>query len=906
MRVGVRVCASFLVLLCFCSAWAGEYVWSATNTAMADGGFALTLDASSVFYNPAAVGVFDRAVFSAGYGLPYVGFDNSAYRGYLAYLRPINCCYSLGVRGSIEKVSAYRFLRVGGGVSLRFFAAGTLIVALSGDWLQRSYDLPPDEPLASRGPANAISPSFGLLWQTGKRLRLAVSALDFIEPNLALEAGAEGRIPARVVVAAAYEVSPYFSPEAAVLYRSFACGEKGNFDFRLGFCGGLAGGGVRWRAGFNPDEVSLGVGLHTDVIFGGLGIDYAFVLPTASSLRDAGATSHYFGLTLEGRKLRKRRGNIRLQDFYGDAHPKAGRVSVVRAVVANTGAITVGPFSCTLAQNDGSRWRMVYPAAYVDSLAPGDTAVVLWRWRPRKAGQYLLRIAADDDGTKLPDVSGSVDEADEDDNSALFAVDVAPADTIVVEPKFDQVFATQVLVKVEEEPVVPVVFFDSLSADVDSLGDAVIQIIAQRLASNPDALVEVRGYYSSDEASGASASLDSLAFARARAVVRRMMLVAPQIKGRVLVGSEHDPSKPRVISKYSSDDRRVAEENRRVEFFVSVRGKSEWDAPSDDALQVLERNEEFLLVVVGHRLAGESALDALSRASRVRERLLSKRPELARRIVVDDEVAGDTAVILRIDPDGVLYRPRERYPVSEQWRNPEPAENVIFLRREGFDDAVGWELSVATTDGEVSYVIASGRGAPPESVTWNWGIGPSGIIAPQREYRLKLSVETPSGKRDFLSAQTVSLVPRKRIEAVENMLLVEFVFDESEPLSRYLERRLFNFASLFVARADSGYVQSAEIQGHTDDIGSKRRNNKLSTLRAKREFEIMRNYIAFFAKVPLDELDDWLAAHRCELSFKGYADERPYVLRGRLVGDNGSPYGRSINRRVTLEYKYRR
>ena len=385
--------------------------WSAKNTGMADCSFSLPLDASSVFLNPAMSGAFDRGVLSAGYGLPAAGFD-AGNQIYLAYVRPLWWCYGYGFHGNFENLSGYRMLRLGLDFTKRNAIAGTLSVGGTVEWLQRSWDLAPEDPLASRSSANAISIGAGILWQPNEKFALGLSALDILEPNVTLESD-EDKIPAKYSMSSSYKFSNYFTPEIGVVYRTRIFGEQKQFDYRVGFVGELSSKVLRWRGGYNSQNVSVGIGWHTDAVFGGLDLDYSLVLPTESGLRKAGATAHYIGITIYGKPIRKRRGNIRVQQFSLKDKPKLKKPVEVSAVVENTDKIPIRNFTVIFAYDDGTGFRMSYPSHFVDSLMPGEKIELSWRWRPKKAKKYTLRVAADDDGSELPKIHGEIDEKDE-------------------------------------------------------------------------------------------------------------------------------------------------------------------------------------------------------------------------------------------------------------------------------------------------------------------------------------------------------------------------------------------------------------------------------------------------------------------------------------------------------------
>ncbi|RLF26326.1 MAG: hypothetical protein DRN14_07040, partial [Thermoplasmata archaeon] len=777
--------AGIYIFLAFAIAFSGEFRWSAKNTGMGDGGFSLALDAGGIFYNPALAGAFGGGVLSAGYGLRLTGIESSAESGYIAYARPLGWSAGAGLLWNFEKISTYQMLRLGGAFAYRIELAGTLTVGAGVNWLQRHYDLPPDDPLASRGNPSAVSFDAGILWQFGDKFAVGVSACDINEPDLALgdQSSEATKLPRRIGAGVSYRLNQYFIPEIGLVQRSFVVGEKSNPEYHFGFCGGLSSGTLFWRGGITPEAFNLGVGWRTSLLFTGMDIDYAFGLPLEKSLRSAGQTQHYFGITFYGKPTRTRRGDVCVKKIWIEGDRKVGRKITIKAAIRNAGKITLRSIPCALAIGDPEgKWRMIYPTKYIDSLAAKESEIVEWNWKPKKPGEYTIRVAADDDGGKIPDVSGTIPETDEDNNILTEKVVIAGADSIYVKPKFTTLTATHLIVKVEEEPVVPVVFFAPGSSELSDEAKGIISVIAGRMERNPDAKLVIYGYF---DPSDGDADPKTLALARSDAIRGEILRKYPDLADRVLVSKGHDFKKPRLTSRYSKGDPRVAEENRRAEIKVFLREGME-HLSREQSIHALERNDEFLLVIVGHRRENEPENTGLARADSVRKEIIRQKPELARRIVAEEKVAADTGIEFVLDPDGIAVRPRERYPISEMWKNPQPSRNVILISRTGFENARRWEVKISSADGSLTHTIVSGEGAPPDSVLWDWSVGENQFLAPNTEYVLSVDIATDEREYHFASPEKIRVIPRKQMEAIENMLLVEFNFDETEPVSHYL------------------------------------------------------------------------------------------------------------------------
>jgi len=107
-------------------------------------------------------------------------------------------------------------------------------------------------------------------------------------------------------------------------------------------------------------------------------------------------------------------------------------------------------------------------------------------------------------------------------------------------------------------------------------------------------------------------------------------------------------------------------------------------------------------------------------------------------------------------------------------------------------------------------------------------------------------------------------------------LNINFDFDSAEIKPEFLPKikEVVEFL-----KANPAY--KAEIQGHTDSIGSAAYNKKLSEKRAKAVYEVM-------VKMGIDP---------SRLTYVGYGEERP-------IADNSTPEGRAKNRRVEVHLYY--
>ncbi len=875
------------LLLAFTICYADYLELSVKNASLATSAIAYPLDASSFIYNPAFASNFNNAVLSLGYRQPTIGIDNKAQQGFFSYGRLIGWNHGIAIYLSNSKLHTFGQVRFSGIYSYKF---KEFDLGISFGFYQRYFDLPLDDPV-NKNSKVAPTVSAGILWRPIKKLRLGLSALDINSPNMSIENNIDSKIPFKVYVGVNYALSDYFLPSIALSAKSFTIGGETNPIIHIGAFGKLYYRFLTWRAGINSTRFAAGLGLNIGGFLNGMELDYAMEIPTEKDLKDAGLLAHSFGLTIRGFSQRIPIPDIVLIQVVLMDKPIEGKMNKILAQITNTGRYTMHAFPITFGIYDRNKWKKIFPTTIVDSLAPGQIIQISKNWKPKSYGEYIIRVCANDEGSSLPEISPAKEEKNLDNNCKEFTVIVSKRTfNISIEPEVANLSATKIIVKVEEEPLVPVIFFSLNDSMVDTNGIKLIDEYSKRLKLNSDARLVVCGFATRNELN----ALD-LANSRSRMVLREFEKrgVIDQIETL----DEYDKNRPRIVSQVKETDIRFEEENRRVEFDVKLSKKPKM---LDAFAEMLKNNPEFRLII----MSSSEDKDDLRNADSLKSAFINENPELRMRVIADYGYSPQINWI--IDPDGILFRPRDKYPFSQSWKDIKPYENKILIG--GIEeDFESWIIEIVDIENKLAYPLADGTGKPPEQIEWGWKIDTKNLIAPRIHYKLRLTLtDIYKITRIIESKKTITLSPREQLDATENMLIVEFVFDESEPLSKYLERRLFNFAKLFVARVDSGYKQCAEIQGHTDDIGTFKRNRELSTQRAKREYEILRKFIAYFAQVDESLLHKWLENNNCELDFKGYSYERPYKLKDLILGDNSSPYGRSINRRVMLEYKYKK
>jgi hypothetical protein len=223
-----------------------------------------------------------------------------------------------------------------------------------------------------------------------------------------------------------------------------------------------------------------------------------------------------------------------------------------------------------------------------------------------------------------------------------------------------------------------------------------------------------------------------------------------------------------------------------------------------------------------------------------------------------------------------------------------------------------YTVSIIDKDGNPFRVLATGHGEIPSGVPWDWKDANGNLIDPTGEYYCKLDIRDRLGQTFVTQSDPIKVEVTKRLQQMETLVIVEFAFDEKISESAFLESRVEYVARRFIEKAlEPKKSLSAIVSGHTDVIGMDFRNRELSIERAKKEEENLRRYLIYLLGLGNDtELNGWLRAHNTTLEYKGYADAVPYIITkwkdDKLVeeniGDNKNPEGRTINRRVVIDF----
>ena len=886
-------------------------------------------DATTIFQNPGGIYSIQTNWMNAGYGKLFSGISGGVNEGYFSITRMFEDIGAVGFGWGTISDNIYSKNLLLLGFSRRFLQGketsldiGASLRLYANSYNRKNFRLDEPDPLLDRKNSK-LAPSFdiGLVLQQGDFI-FGISGRNLVEPDLSLGAVPEGKERRAFGLGVSFVRYPYLLPALDIMQiPDNRYGRE--TQVRIGLRSHLLKNRLLLSAGYNIDEVSLG-GAFVAFPGYGLGIEYSLVFPTEPSAFAVSGGSHRFGLFIQGRRLVKRELDVAAM-FLTANELFRGETGKVTGIVKNTGEKRASEFFVSLyyCGGDGS-YRPIFPKKYIESLPPDSEAVLDWDWTPGSVGEFELVLSVDDDGTSFPDVVGRIKETDEKNNVLSIEVQVVPSFEIKLLPHQMVLPLEEVTTCVEEEPIIPVVFFEKNSSVVDTVYHRLLKTIAERLSANPGVSLVLSGFVYDDEPDTA------LSLRRAEAVRDYILSLDPSLEGRVLARMPDDVHRKRVppeteIARLFID--MVEAENRRVEMEAVVSdtmfkklfeiqfnlGSSDVDTNPLDSFDItglqifLEKNPDVLLFIEGFRDSSEDEGLPLRRAKNVRLFFRGYLPQKLARIL--DGGVGLSCVRGYLSAEGVIFRPRAGMPfVKEYLPNRGFIDTIDVVPTADIGKLDSYELTIEDAYGNVVRRLASGKGELPGQFFWNWEYEGDFLVLPDERYYCVLRVVSSGREKKFRSKPLRAEVSLRRRE-IESIILVEYIFNEIVPSSSFLESREEDVVRRL--EAFKGDRLRVVIAGHTDRIGTEEYNITLSRRRAEREVERIK---ALLKDKWGDDFEQKLKEKNITIEPVGYGYSRPYSveiltpdgIKELLVGDNETPYGRTANRRVVAEFYYQR
>ncbi len=585
-------------------------------------------------------------------------------------------------------------------------------------------------------------------------------------------------------------------------------------------------------------------------------------------------------------------------------------------------------------------WKLALPIDEID-VKQGEEKTLIYEWVPKESGHYTIYMAVDDDGSDLPNPDGDIFEVEEDNNIGVGEFNVFDSSLAQIKPTDKRLDVSELTLMREEEPIIPVVFFDRNSAVVRERYAHMLGIISKRLKENPDAVVHIKGFYAENSDDGED--LNELALARAVNTRKKMVdLGAPGAQVTVdkegYRFSESRVGNPSIQLNTRSREYQYAE-NRRAELFVSMTDNGGFlskvdiegntiSSQAENALSkaaasikgALGRNSEAIVLVDGIYLTdnAENEAKAFTKAQLViewlREHVADEFKDKIYLTTTYSDWESDDIVSIYSNGEGILYRPRLGDMVMRDYEMGEgKADNLIEINANVEAGVDSFAISIVDTAGRTTRVLAAGRGDLPNGLGWDWRDDAGRVLDFQNQYMVKLEVVDELGEHIVTTSDKMTINVTRSAKKIERLVIVLFMFNQSTPQSKFLESRIEYTARRLIDKAERHPEEFiAVVAGHTDSIGAEYANNALSQRRAQRELERLRKYLVYLLDLNDEkELNTWLRERNTTLKAKGMGQRQPYVIsiwkeaEGRStkmkIGDNGTPEGRTINRRVLLD-----
>ncbi|MBN2542735.1 OmpA family protein [bacterium] len=924
------------------------------------GAFVATADdANAPIWNPAGMEQLEWRTMTGTYSRLHWGVENEMFNeGYFAYVHHFGRKGRLGSlslfasqffsdvysKGTYGLSYAKRLWGIPKGKMLALgFNARVVRTALN----ESNFEgVDPDDPLLEN--LSKISPAFdvGLFFRPSDLFDIGVVARNLNEPNVAIsgEDVEEGKIPLNIRGGVKFNFGT-LKPSLEVGFTNSKVDENQQISAHMGVEQNL------WSAftvrggyvyGINKrQDATIGLGYLKEGEKLKWGFDYGLLYP----LNDIGliATTHKFGfnlffapppILLEDLELVKGKVDVYPTNLY------EGSSVEMTAKVKNIGEKNARGVKVTVYYQDTlGNWQLIKPVDKVN-LKVGEEKELKYEWTPPHRGDYVVYMAIDDRGTRLPDIDGDIREEDELNNQGMGQFKTFALPVGKVQPKDRVLSVSELVLTQEEEPIIPVVFFDVNSTEITNPTHLrMLETVAKRMKINSDSKLFIKGFYS--PGSDNVEDLEALALTRADAVMKALLDFGVD-ESQVEVekyGYSYEASRSGTPeNQLNLRDRKLQmEENRRAEIYISVTGNS--DFVTDFLLEngnlseqdkatimglaptvatILEKNNEMIIICEGYTTKNteEGKVNAFNNASKVAKFLKAQlEPQYADKVYLVtsvDRLLDDGIVRVFPNAEGVVFRPREGDLVLEDYQLDQDSDQNLVKVNAFVDAGVdSFSVRIINEEGDVVKLLAAGKGEIPEGLGWDWRDESGHLLDFDDKYLCKLDITDKLGERFITTSDTMSIEVTKRASRVEKLIIVEFVFNEQKPQSNFLESRVEYVAKHLIKRAEKTHTTLyGLVSGHTDSIGAEYANRLLSQERAERELKNLKRYLIYLLDLNDQQgLDKWLDQNNVQLYAKGFWETRPYVItmyrNGKIekyeIGDNSTPVGRTINRRVLLE-----
>ncbi len=944
-----------LILILIPSIFAFAQVDETSPRAIGMGGAytALAFDGFAPIWNPGAMDAFSNISLSLGYSAFNVGIDGDfVQEGAISTVLKLDRRFLFGSFG----LSYIQFLsdiysegKITFGYSKRIIGEPDgvcLSLGLNGGIYRSNFNLAnstgfdQNDPILNNKTSKATyTIDAGIFIRPIRNLTFGASVKNINKPNIAISDVEGGELPVKIRAGLAMPMK-VITPSFEVEYTMDAPSDK-NIDIHGGIEAKF-GKNLAIRTGWNRHDVTFGFGYYKPGKNSSWSADYAISYPIATELSKDYVTTHRVGFNLWVTPPEVPIRDLALVKSSFGVNPKNAMKDEeveILAQIENRGEIIERKvFMSLYYRNSDGEYVLIVPVERI-TIHPDEIIDLSWNWTPPDRGEFKIYFSIDNTGKKLPGVHGKIKEVDESNNidsTTLVVYDISKGDVI---PEERLLSVSQLMLYQEEEPIIPIVFFDKNSTDINPRFDMMLKIVAGRLNTTPSAVLEIYGYYDVDTDDRDTAEL---AIVRSETVKKRLLALGAPADQVKIVKTEYDKSQSRAgnprIQWIPKDKIRMHDENRRVELITKVIEDKDFKIDLSfavNALQpnsyeplssniekiksILNENHEIVILVEGYAKSEENSDMSFTRAATVTKWLRSQIDEMLKdRIYIHLEIndeASENHVCVFPNAEAVVYRPKVADKVLEDFQVEGSEENLVTINVTSDAGVDSYSVYIVNSKGNIVRTLDSGKPPVPSTLSWDWRDNAGHFLDFDDEYFVKLGLWDKMGGKFITSSDTMAIRVFKIGEKIENLVLIIYLFNEDQPQSKYLESRTEYVARRLIYRAQKGdYKLFATVSGYTDSIGPEYANDDVSTKRAEHYLDRLQKYMKYLLNLNTDEqFAKWLKDHHVMIKAKGLGAKDPcFIYRWNqnkrtservMLGDNSLPEGRTINRRVFLEIK---
>ncbi|MFP4459519.1 MAG: CARDB domain-containing protein [Candidatus Zixiibacteriota bacterium] len=758
----------------------------------------------------------------------------------------------------------------------------------------------PDDPLLSDGLSKFnISAGIGLFMRE-EWGELFMAATELNQPNMALDEDVQDRIPMSIQMGSNIPVFDKMLLSPLVSWHPVYEDMAKDFSASLAMSY-IVTDGITVRFGGGNDELSF-KGSYQFEERKGLFVTYEAEYP----LHGIQNTSHKFGVGYRLEPPPPLYPDLVIKEINIEGTPIPAKENKILIQVKNKGRRPASGYKIAVFI-DGK----LYETIDGNKTDAGGDSYANIVWTPDEEGDFRIVARVDDDGTTYPKYNGDILELDEENNEASTQRKIFGKPSLDIDVEKKQFRLTQLISITEDEPMIPLVFFEKYSSEIDSRFEQMLRVVAKRISRNPNATLVIYGYYSSDEEMG-----QELAEKRANNIRNWLVNFDPELDYRVFISRSHQYDKPRAVKEkfQGTRDGRIytAQENRRAK--IDVQSKSEFSKSFNNiediteqeiqkAREILEHNPDYDLI-----LQGDNLEECIDKEKLLLSRLGNKYKDKIFSQTTDNFENGNCK--LTAIASGIIFKPIRRmskaddYIIDKEWD-----EAFINLKPKSETDIQQFEVEIHDMNGNI--VQSKTLSGDKRSKSWNWRDRTGKYASPEESFTVHAELIDQYGQKARAISDTLEVVVKNKSDVKEKLILSQFTFAGAKSEIDYGASRVEYLARRLIDMIEDESGGKILVSGHTDVVGVANSHLRLSNERAQEQGRLFRKYLRHILDLPTDEaLTDWFKRNNFDFVMKGFGSQRPYTITRRqdgfekeiTIGDNEKPEGRIANRRVEIEF----